>query len=137
MIQIFDKKGFTTLLTIDSPTLCDADLSGCQLGEANMVQYDLRNTCLKGSNLRDADLRLTRLDHADLRDADLTNADLSGANLSAAQLQGAILTNTTLIDAKLPDNFNQQQPGRSRLSAIPVSNELATPLNNQTGGEAD
>jgi len=121
MIQIFDKKGFTVLKTIDSDTLRDADLNGCELGEANMVQYDLRAAQFMGADLRHADLRLARLDRADLRDADLSHADLSGADLSDACLQGANLTGTTLTDARLPVDFSHQQPDLDRLSAIRVS----------------
>jgi hypothetical protein len=126
MIQIFDKKGFTVLITVDCPSLRDADLSNSALGEANMVQYDLRHTRFNGANLRDADLRLARLDQADLRGADLTNADLSGANLSQAQLQGATLTDTKLIDTELPADFSRQQPGHHRLAAIRISTDNMT-----------
>jgi uncharacterized protein YjbI with pentapeptide repeats len=133
MIQIFDKKGFTVLHTLDRPTLHDADLGGCELSEANMVQYDLRNTRLEGANLRDADLRLARLDQADLRNADLSNANLSGANLSKARLQGAILDGATLTDAELPADFHRQQPGKNRLASIRISTDNgAVPDNKPT-----
>ena len=121
MIQIFDRKGFDVLVTIETPTLQQADLSGLDLNLANMVQYDLRQANLNSAKLCGADLRLARLDHADLRNADLSQADLSGADLSHAELQGAILNETVFTDACRPSDFSLQQPGQRKLASIRVS----------------
>ena len=63
-----------------------ANLSGANLGEA-----DLRWADLRGANLGEANLRWANLRWADLRGANLSEADLSGANLREANLGGANL----------------------------------------------
>jgi uncharacterized protein YjbI with pentapeptide repeats len=101
MIQIFDRRGFTLLLSVDSDTLQGAQLAGADLNDANLVQVDLRNADLSGASLRDADLRLARLNHVNFSNADLNGADLSKTKLEGADLRGAKLLGTKLADADL------------------------------------
>lgn len=101
MIQIFDRRGFTLLLTIECETLQGAQLAGAQLNDANLVQVDLSGADLSGAALRDADLRLARLDNANFNGADLNGADLSRAKLTGANLMGARLLGTKLSGADL------------------------------------
>ena len=71
--------------------LCDANLRGANLCNANLCDANLR-----GANLRDADLC-----GANLRGANLCDADLCGANLRSANLRGANLCDADLCDANL------------------------------------
>ena len=73
-----------------------ADLSGANLGDANLSGADLSGANLRGANLSGASLR-----GANLGDANLRGANLSGANLSDADLTGANLTSADLTDADL------------------------------------
>ncbi|ELH1246997.1 pentapeptide repeat-containing protein [Salmonella enterica] len=59
---------------------------------------DLCDANLRGANLRDANLCDANLRGANLRDANLCGADLCDANLCGANLRGA-----NLCDADLPD----------------------------------
>jgi hypothetical protein len=92
------------------------DLSGADLGKANLSQADLCGVILSqvdlcGANLSDADLKGAKLDGAKLTGAnlfqaniawaDLSGADLSGANLSGATLNWAHLVQTDLSGADL------------------------------------
>ncbi|NEP90455.1 MAG: low-complexity protein [Okeania sp. SIO2C2] len=76
--------------------LRDADLSGANLRDANLIRADLSGADLSGANLSGADL--TR---ADLSGANLSGANLSRANFIRTDLSGANLINTYLIDANL------------------------------------
>lgn len=93
------------------PILENADLSGTDLSEANLLGADLG-----GANLLMADLHLARLGGAtlfgaNLREANLTKADLAGANLGnvhfhkanlrEAYLRGASLSRANLREANL------------------------------------
>jgi len=91
MIEIFDKKGFDCLLTIEADSLKNIDLSGAVLREANLVQYDFTDAVLKDVDFQDADLRLVNF----------TNADLTGANLTGADMTGAILENAKIDKPKV------------------------------------
>lgn len=110
MIDIFDRKGFDCLISIDATTLKGVDLSGAELGNACLVEFDLSGANLKGVNLSSADLRLAKLDGADLsganlKDADFTGCSLDGANLKGADIEGAKLTlehRTALKEAGIP-----------------------------------
>jgi hypothetical protein len=87
------------------------DLSGADLGKANLSQADLCGVILSqvdlcGANLSDADLKGAKLDGAKLTGANLFQAniawaDLSGANLSGANLSGATLNRAHLIQTDL------------------------------------
>ncbi|EKI7685118.1 pentapeptide repeat-containing protein [Salmonella enterica] len=78
--------------------LCGADLCGANLRDANLCGADLCDANLRGANLRDANLCDANLRGANLRDANLCGADLCDANLCGANLRGA-----NLCDADLPD----------------------------------
>ncbi|CAI1783266.1 pentapeptide repeat-containing protein [Serratia entomophila] len=89
--------------------LCDADLRDANLRGANLCDANLRdaNLCgadLRGADLRDANLRGANLRGANLCDADLRDANLRGANLCGADLRGANLRGANLRDANLPDH---------------------------------
>ena len=101
MIQIFDRRGFTLLLSVDAETLKGAQLAGAQLNDANLIQMDLHNIDLSGASLRDADLRLAKFDNANLANADLNGADLTKARLVGADLRGAKLLGAKLTGADL------------------------------------
>jgi len=90
-----------------SPYVVDvkADLSGADLGLADLrnaylVGVNLADANLRGANLSDADLRSASLSDADLREVNLRGANLSGANLSRANL-GPTGANAILADANL------------------------------------
>lgn len=74
------------------------DLSGADLGGANLSGVDFSKTILYGANLRKADLHA-----ADLRNAMAISADLCGANLSGAKLDGANLSHAKLESARLTE----------------------------------
>ncbi|CAI0820615.1 pentapeptide repeat-containing protein [Serratia entomophila] len=77
--------------------LCDADLCDANLRGANLCDADLRDANLRGANLRDASLRGANLCDANLRDANLCGADLRGANLRGANLRDANLPDHTFV----------------------------------------
>ncbi len=89
----------------------EPDLSGANLGLADLIRADLRNANLSGAklsgaNLSGADLFQTNLsgafiNQADLSGAYLIRADLSGADLSRASLHGAFLHGAFLNFAEL------------------------------------
>ena len=69
--------------------LCDADLYGADLRGADLCNADLSGANLRGGNLRNANLSGGNLCGANLRGADLCDADLCGADLHNADLRGA------------------------------------------------
>ena len=91
MIIIYDKKGFNQLVCLNTETLREADLSGANLFEANLIQCDLRGANLRGANLSHADLRLADLTGADLRDANLSGTDFTGAVLHETRFSKTII----------------------------------------------
>jgi len=109
-MDIKDKNG-KTLLTTNSDSLSDADLTRANLFDANLTLANLAFANLTLAHLTDADLSyadlpnanltLANLTDADLSYADLTRADLSDANLTNAKLAGAILTYDQLVSANL------------------------------------
>jgi hypothetical protein len=66
------------------------------LGNASLIDADLRSSDLRGANLFAADFSGAILDEANLH-----RADLRGARLCSASLRGANLTAANLIDADL------------------------------------
>jgi uncharacterized protein YjbI with pentapeptide repeats len=96
-----------------SPSLVDvkADLSGADLGladlrEAYLLGVIFADANLRGANLSDAALSFATLSDADLREVNLSRANLSWANLERANLEtanlsGAILKGAILDEADL------------------------------------
>ncbi|CAI1954096.1 Type III effector pipB2 [Serratia entomophila] len=84
--------------------LCDADLCDANLRGANLCDADLRDANLRGANLRGANLCDADLRDASLRGANLCDANLRDANLCGADLRGANLRGANLRDANLPDH---------------------------------
>ena len=77
--------------------------AGCDLRNANLKgfflrQADLREADLRGANLNGADLQGAFLKQANLTDADLRNANLADANLADAKLDGTRLKHTVMSD---------------------------------------
>ncbi|EIX0428128.1 pentapeptide repeat-containing protein [Salmonella enterica] len=68
-----------------------------------MYGADLCDANLRGADLRDANLCDANLRGANLRDANLCDANLRGANLRGANLYGANLRGANLYGADLPD----------------------------------
>jgi len=58
-----------------------ANLTGADLGGANLRDADLKGAYLGGADLRDADLKSAYLGGADLGGADLRDADLKGEKI--------------------------------------------------------
>ena len=83
-------------ITSNRADLSDANLSGTDLSEANMIGANL-----SGTNLSDANLRGAYLRGADLSDTNLIGANLRGANLSDANLIVANLIVANLSCANL------------------------------------
>ncbi len=80
---------------LDTNQCPQCDLSGADLGEANLY----------GANLVNADLTNANLAGANLGEADFTDANLTGANLSKAYLRGAVLDNANLSNANLTNAY--------------------------------
>jgi uncharacterized protein YjbI with pentapeptide repeats len=83
-----------------------ADLSGANLGKANLSGADfsgasLREAYLRGADLRGADLRGASLGAANLRGAHLMDANLRRSMLWEANLRGANLRGANLMEANL------------------------------------
>ena len=76
------------------------NLSGANLGDAN-----LSDAYLNGADLSDANLTHANLFGADLSDADLSGANLTNAYLIEANLSGANLTNASLSGADLSNTI--------------------------------
>ena len=81
--------------------LCDANLRGADLCDADLCGANLRSANLRGANLCDADLCDANLRGANLCNANLCDANLRGANLRDADLCGANLRGANLRDADL------------------------------------
>ena len=73
-----------------------ADLSYCDLTNANLRDVKLTHADLRDADLRYADLRDADLSHADLRYADLSYCGLKYADLFYADLRYCDLTNANL-----------------------------------------
>jgi hypothetical protein len=73
--------------------LCNANLRGVQLNEADLV----------GAELNKANLSYAQLNKADLVGAELNKADLGGVQLNEANLFGAQLNKAVLIQSGLKD----------------------------------
>lgn len=87
-------------------SLCRADLSGADLGEANLrgikgVGLGLRNACLEGTDLRDADLIGANLSSVSGGEANFTSALLEDADLRGGQLRFANFTEAIMDGADL------------------------------------
>lgn len=80
----------------EPPNFYRADLSGRDLSRRYLVDADLREAQLQGTNFYLADLS-----GACLAGANLEGATLAGANLAGADLRGAILTGANLLVADL------------------------------------
>ena len=88
------------------PDFCEANLSGADLGRAdlrgaNLIEVNLLGADLHEANLNGAYLREACLAEANLAGADLGGAKLSGAHLLAADLGGADLGRAVLDGANL------------------------------------
>ncbi len=81
--------------------LTGVDVGDADLRRANLSWIVLKNANLSGAKLNRANLSMTGLDGANLSKADLTGANLSGATLTNAKLCGAELYHANLSDAKL------------------------------------
>ena len=84
----------------------ELDLTGIDVGDADLRRANLswivlKNAKLSGANLNRAILSMAGLDGADLSKANLTGANLSGATLTNAKSCGAELDYANLSDAKL------------------------------------
>ena len=86
----------TLLKTLKEALKEDIDLKYVNLSGANLGRADLRY-----ANLSGADLRYAELSSANLLGADLSSADLSGANLSGAKLRHVNLNGAKLRYADL------------------------------------
>src|ERR1700730_375973 len=81
------------------------------LVQPDLAEANLRGTDLIGADLSDANLRDANLIAADLSDAKLIGADLHGADLSRANLIGAELTNATLSHTVFGDTTLSEVKG--------------------------
>ena len=125
------------------PDLSEANLSGENLGQAelsgaNLSRADLRKANLGGANLNWAELTGANLAGADLSGAYLSRADLKWANLAEAKLAGADLLEANLSRADLSEsdlsgadlrgtdlreaNFSRSNLGGANLSGADLRN---------------
>ncbi len=81
--------------------LCEADLHGALLVNANLYRVNLSDANLSGADLRGANLSKSYLGDSDLRGANLSGANLNGADIFEANLNGAHLNQTKLSKANL------------------------------------
>ena len=91
-VKPFDRESVIAILqSAEKGSVCEYDLSGADLSDAN----------LSGANLSGANLRRANLSGAYLRRANLSGAYLSGANLSDANLSDAdgLMSSIAYIDA--------------------------------------
>ncbi len=116
-----DLSGSLFFITFEECDLRGADMRGskfgtllkCNLSGADLGNADLEDAFLCGSILRDTNLSNADLKHAILNGdvtiwegvADLSNANLSGANLSEAYLSGTDLSNANLSGAILSEAY--------------------------------
>jgi uncharacterized protein YjbI with pentapeptide repeats len=108
-----------------SPYLVDlkADLSGADLGVADLrkaylLGVNLAEANLRGANLSEADLSFATLSDTNLHLATLSKANLEGANLSGANLKGAILDEANLSNVEGVTRKELEQQPRSLEDAI-------------------
>jgi uncharacterized protein YjbI with pentapeptide repeats len=123
-------------LDLIGATLCDLDLSGIELDNANMNGACLSRTDLSGNNLEssrfnkaelikvkldNANLKRTRFKNADLTHAQAINACLYGADMEKAEavsanFEGADFSEANLCDAVLSaSNFQHTKFYRTKL----------------------
>lgn len=118
--------GVDALISLNTSSLVEADLSGAELfaanlsgarlsqanlsrarltfallNSANLSNADLQNALLVDTRLNQADLRLANLSGVDASNASMFNADLRGADLRDANLSGANLRSADLRGADL------------------------------------
>jgi uncharacterized protein YjbI with pentapeptide repeats len=116
----------------ERPSLCQTNLSGAilveaDLREADLTEADLTGANLTGANLTGANLTGANLSKAHLIEAMLSKAKLSEANLSAAVLVSADLRNARLLQANLSRavvsgaNFSAADLYRADLSGATVA----------------
>jgi uncharacterized protein YjbI with pentapeptide repeats len=86
---------------LSGANLGKADLHGANLGKANLFDAYLHTANLSGANLAHASLRRANLHGANLVEADLHGANLGKANLSEAKLSKAKLSKADLTGAIL------------------------------------
>jgi TIR domain/Pentapeptide repeats (8 copies) len=79
---------------LDLPSLNGADLTGADLGEANLFGMQLRRADLSGASLWAADVRNAFLSDACLARADLGRANFGGAEVSRADFDAALCQET-------------------------------------------
>lgn len=77
------------------------DLSGANLGDADLRNADLSNASLSGADLGDTDLSGANLSKTELRDVGLSNTNLIRTNLNRANLGNATLYGANLNGATL------------------------------------
>ena len=103
-LKPFNKSDVLALIaTGKKEQLAEYNLSGADLGDADLRRAYLSDADLSGADLRRADLGDADLSGADLRRANLSDANLSDANLSGADLRRADLRRADLGDANLSD----------------------------------
>lgn len=76
---------------------------GCNLRNANLKGFYLRQVNLMRANLTGANLNGADLSGAFLKNANLTGADLRNANLEDTNLEGALLSGAKLKNTQLSD----------------------------------
>lgn len=91
MIEIFDRKGFDCVASVEANSLQGVDLSGQDLSNANLVQMDLRGANLSNCKLVGADLRLANLSGANLSGADLSNAEIMSCQFDEVEAKDIVL----------------------------------------------
>ena len=108
--------------------LCDVDLHGANLHDANLSDADLRYANLRDAYLGCACLHGADLGHADLRYANLSDVDLHGADLGHANLHGADLSDADLSYADLSDvdlrDANHVQLSIAKISILPDEGDI-------------
>lgn len=107
MIEIKHKETGKVLLTVVTPSLQGADLSGRNLAGADLYKADLSGADLTRCNLDGADL-----EGANLRGANLFEATVRGTNLYSCSLWGADLTGVRFDRrTRWPDRFQPEERG--------------------------
>ena len=107
--------------------LSGVNLSGLNLGGAELWRADLSNALLIGTDfnwayLMDADLSNSNLTSANFYFAGLTGANLTNANLTSASLINAGLDGANLVDANLSDaNLSDANLSGADLSGADLS----------------
>jgi hypothetical protein len=96
------------------------DLSGANLGEADLSGVDLHRANLYHANLSGADLSEADLSGASLRLARLSVANLSWVNLKGADFAGAFLVETALLNVDLSSCKNLDSVSHGGPSSIDI-----------------